>query len=66
MIFTKNNKGTITKTAFKNAAEEVFNLMNKGEGNQTEKEKKRVQLLNPTSLSLTYSYGIRFRKAKQY
>ncbi|HEY5463850.1 MAG TPA: helix-turn-helix domain-containing protein [Hanamia sp.] len=34
-----------TKTEFKNAAEEVFNLMNKGEGNLTAKERKRVQLL---------------------
>lgn len=37
---------TITsKSEFEIAAEEVFNLMNKGEGNLTTKEKNRVKLL---------------------
>ena len=38
-------KAITTKDEFENAAEEVFNLMNKGEGKLTEKEKSRVQLL---------------------
>ncbi len=38
-------KTITTKTEFKNSAEEVFNLMNKGEGNLTEKEKTKVRLL---------------------
>lgn len=38
-------KAITTKIEFENAAEEVFNLMNKGEGNLTEREKNRVKLL---------------------
>lgn len=38
-------KPITTKKEFKTSAEEVFNLMNKGEGNLTEKEKARVRLL---------------------
>ncbi|MDQ2862657.1 MAG: helix-turn-helix domain-containing protein [Bacteroidota bacterium] len=38
-------KTITTKKEFKNSAEEVFNLMNKGEGNLTKKEEARVRLL---------------------
>lgn len=38
-------KTITTKLKFKQAAEEVFDLMNKGEGNLTQKEKDRVSLL---------------------